>query len=95
MQRMSMGVARGGDWLFDEYQHVFDGQKPFHAVDTNIARMFIRERAIKEALGRWVSELEPALAFNNDGHFTGLCLAGAAITDTVAILVPIRGGVPI
>jgi len=57
---------------------------------------FFREMAIREALGRWVSELEPRLVYNHEGLFVGLCFdTPASPGRDITITVSIKGGIPI
>lgn len=60
-----------------------------------IALALVREIAIKEALGRWVSELEPVLVYNQHMQFVGLTHAGQELGGYPPVSVGIRGGIPV
>jgi len=60
-----------------------------------IAITMVREIAIKEALGRWVSELEPVLVYNQHMQFIGLTHAGQDVGGYPPISVIIKDGIPV
>ena len=96
-----IGVRYSGPLLAQEWPQVqvpdADGRLRLHrrAAAVSIARALIRERAIKEALGRWVSELEPVLVYDHEGKFAGLTHAGQPFGGVPRVHVEIRDGVAI
>lgn len=48
-----------------------------------------QERALKSMLGRWVSELEPAQAFQN-GRLIGLTITGLPIGSPMLLVIEIE-----
>lgn len=63
--------------------------------DARRAAAEARDVAIKEALGRWVSELEPVLVYNQHMQFIGLMHAGQELGGYPTISVFIKDGIPV
>lgn len=66
------------------------------ARQASAALMIVRDMAIKECLGRWVSELEPVLVYESGNcRFVGLTHAGQTFGGKIHVHVEIKGGEPI